>query len=452
MPFDQLHLHPIITRNLGLIGYAEPRPIQAQAIPPILDGRDVIGLAQTGTGKTAAFIAPLAHHLISRRPQPKGKPIDPPTRLRALVLCPTRELAVQVADEAAAITQGSVLRTACAYGKVSLSPQAKAIARGVDMLIATPGRVRELLEAGALSLAYIRHIAIDEADRMLDMGFLPQVRLILQTIPPHPQTLLFTATMPPEVEELASAFLNDPVRIEVGRHSTPVSHVQQHLVPVDDRDKVSLLLHLLAQDRRTGVLVFCRTRRRVGWVGTALERNGIKVGMLHGDRSQAQRQRALDRFANKELQVLVATDVAARGLHIPTVRTVINYDVPHPPEEYVHRIGRAGHGGGFGESFTFLSEDDRLHWRAILDSLGIEVYAEDVPGFTPTVEMRRGKRGRSTTTTAASDRAGVSKRGGKAVAGRKRAFQPKRSKKSRPIKKSQKPGRGVRRLDDRASA
>jgi ATP-dependent RNA helicase RhlE len=456
--FESLGLHPIIVRNLELMGYHSPRAIQAQVIPAILAGRDVIGLAEAGSGKTAAFAVPLAHRLISAKPaQTKGRPINPVSRLRALALCPTRELAQQVADEAGAIMQGSVLRVACAYGKVAISPQAQAIARGVDLLVATPGRVRELLESGALSLAYIKHIVIDEADRMLDMGFLPQVRAILQAIPnvtqsnrdgvvkgSGRQTLLFTATLPREIEELSAQFLNDPARIEIGRHTTPVQHVAQHLLPGSDDDKVAMLLHLIEQKKRRGVMVFCRTRRRVGWVGTALERNGISVGMLHGERSQAQRQRALDRFANDELRVMVATDVAARGLHIPGVKTVVNYDVAMTPEEHVHRIGRAGHGSGAtGEAYTFLTPDDRdrRHWRAILDVTATPIYAEELEGFKPAAPVKR----RSAPARDSGDAEPNRQTENRPAKRRPKTSKQKKptSRKSRPIKPGQKPGKGV---------
>jgi ATP-dependent RNA helicase RhlE len=444
MAFQDFGLHPIITRNLTQIGYLEPRPIQVQSLEPILGGRDVIGLAEAGSGKTAAFIVPIAHHLISiKPPRSKGRRVDPMTRFRAIVLCPTRELARQVADEAAAIVKGSVIRVACAYGKVAITPQAQAMARGVDLLVATPGRLRELQDGGAVALAYVRHVVLDEADRMLDMGFLPQVEQILQAIPSGAgprQTVLFTATMPAEIETLAGQFLHDPLRIEIGRHTTPVAHVRQHLVPVADQDKVPMLLHLIQQAKRRGVLVFCRTKRRVGWVGVALQRHGISAGMIHGDRTQPQRIKALDRFAAGELHVLVATDVAARGLHIPAVQHVVNYDLPLEPQEYVHRIGRAGHGRGSGEAFTFLDEDDRRRWRAILDVTGINVYAESLNGFKPTKDVRRSGRGTrpSTPNDAAIARRPPNKRRIK-----RGAAPGRRSKKSRPIKKGQRPGRGV---------
>lgn len=382
------NLHPLLQRNLRAMGYRTERPVQAQAITPLLDGRDVIALAATGTGKTAAFIAPMAHRLLESPPQRvPGKPVRPETRLRALVLCPTRELAQQVAREAAHICQGTVLRTLCAYGKVGIKPQKDALARGIDLLIATPGRVRELLDAHAMHLSHIRYVAIDEADRMLDMGFLPQVNSILQQVPRPRQISLFTATMPDEVASLAAGMLNDPLKVEVDPHTTPAKHVQQHLLEVHERDKVALVLHLLGHGHDAGVLIFCRTRRRVGWVGTALQRHGIACGMIHGDRSQAQRQRALDRFTDGDLRVVVATDVAARGLHIPATRTVINYDLPIAAEEYVHRIGRAGHGGGFGEAFTLLAPYERDVWKNHSNVVGIRLSPEQVHGFTPSVPL-----------------------------------------------------------------
>jgi ATP-dependent RNA helicase RhlE len=424
MGFESFQLHRLLIRNLGEMGYGSALPIQAQALEPILSGRDLIGLAQTGMGKTAAFIVPIAHVLLTNLPARRGsKPVDPAARLRAVVLCPTRELAQQVAREAARIVQGTVLRVACAYGKVAIAPQVKVIARGIDLLVATPGRARELLDVGAMSLACVTHVVIDEADRMMDMGFRPQVEHILAAIPSKPQTLLFTATMPPEVEAVARTHLVEPVRVEVGRHTTPVEHVQQHLIPVPHKQKVPFLLKLIEEGSRSGVLVFCNTKRRVGWVGTALQHHGISVGMIHGSRSQAQRQNALDRFASGDVRVLVATDVAARGLHVPTVKTVVNYDVPLQPQEYVHRIGRAAHGGGFGEAFTLLDSSDRVRWRAILDVTKADVFAEDRFGFGP----------RKTVSGTVSGRAGE----------RRRDKRTRRSKKNRPIKKGQKPGRGV---------
>lgn len=437
MSFKSLNLHPLLVRNLQDMGYRRPRPIQAHAIGPLLAGSDVVGLAKTGTGKTAAFITPLAHHLLENPPKrTPGKPVPPMSRLRALVLCPTRELAQQVADEASRICQGTVLHVACAYGKVGIRKQSDAIAKGVDMLIATPGRVRELIDANVLSLDYVRYVAIDEADRMMDMGFLPQVSAILEQVRLPRQIACFTATMPAEVQTLAMRFLVEPVHVEVDPHTTPVDHVRQHLLEVHERDKVPLLLHLLRSGHDKGVLVFCNTRRRVGWAGTALQRHGIACGMIHGDRSQAQRQRALDRFAKGELHVVVATDVAARGLHIPSARIVINYDPPLAAEEYVHRIGRAAHGGGsVGRAFTFLAQQDREKWKAISKTIGTRLTPEVAEGFEPTVPVAKKVKKKPVESSAAPERKS-----------RKKDDTPKRKKQSRPIKKGQKPGGGVKRL------
>ncbi len=444
MSFADLKLDALLVRNLKDVGYNQPRPIQAQAIGPILDGRDVIGLAKTGMGKTAAFITPIAHHLLSQPPQrTAGRPVKPMSRLRALVLCPTRELAQQVAHEATRICQGTVLQTTCAYGKVGMRAQAEAIARGVDMLIATPGRVRELLDAHVLELHYVRHVAIDEADRMLDLGFLPQISSILDQVPQPRQVVCFTATMPKEVQQLAMRFLSDPVHIEVDPHTTPVEHVRQHLCEVHQRDKVSLLLHLLRNGHNRGVLVFCRTRRRVGWTGTALQRHGISSSMIHGDRTQAARQRALDRFAAGDIDVLVATDVAARGLHIPAVRTVVNYDVPLAAEEYVHRIGRAGHGGGFGEAYTFVTQQDRERWKTISTAVGVRLTPETPPGFEPTVQAARRKTAPSKSPASSQKKSQIAKSAQRKQGGK--GLRPSRKKQSRPIKKGEKPGSGVRR-------
>lgn len=412
MPFPDLPLDPVLIRRLGQIGYHEPTPIQAQAIPVALEGRDLVALAPTGTGKTAAYLAPVAHHLLAaarERSKPvsggvrrKGRGRRPPRPTRrahlgvqALILCPTRELAEQVAREASSITRGTILRIACAYGGVSINPQAEQIASGADMVIATPGRVRDLLEHGHLTLAAVSRVVLDEADRMLDMGFLPQVEAILDRVPSPRQMLLFSATMPGPVAALAERFMSHPVRVQVTEQPRPAAHVMQRLVFVEDDDKTPLLLHLLQDRSRTGVLVFARTRRRVGWVATALHRNGITVAALHGDRSQAQRQRALADFAGGKVRVLVATDVAARGLHVESVHIVVNYDLPNDPEEYIHRVGRAGHGGQLvsadharGEAWTLVSQDERSAWRNIVNALELSIDAESVPGGAPAPSPR----------------------------------------------------------------
>ncbi|TVQ56585.1 MAG: DEAD/DEAH box helicase [Phycisphaerales bacterium] len=453
--FSDLDLHPILARNVGQMRFQQPRPIQAEAIPPLRDGRDVLGLAPTGTGKTAAFLLPVMHQLLSRPPetdQPGRRP-DPQTRLRALVLGPTRELVQQIVAEARRLGGGSLLRMTCAYGKVGLKPQAERIARGIDLLIATPGRVRELLEAEALSLASIRHVVIDEADRMFDFGFLPQIEKILDRIPTPRQIALFTATMPREIERLTQLTMRDPVRIEIERHTTPVSHVRQRLIEIDERAKVSLLMHLLEHDLQDGILIFCRTRRRVGWVATALARHGFSVGSVHGDRTQPQRERALHRFTEGDHRILVATDVAARGLHIETARTVINYDLPPNAEEFVHRIGRAAHGGGVGEAITFLTPFEQESWRGIrrgakLYDLEPEVIAGFEPPATETMKRDRGlkpgTRGKRSTVPEAEFFEPAPSKGGRGAGRSGKRMRAGRRKSRQPIPKGEKPGGGVR--------
>ncbi len=422
------------------MGYRSPRPIQGQAAGPILAGRDFIGLAQTGRGKTAAFMAPLATQLL-----PINRMLGTMDRLRTLIICPTRELAVQIAEEGSRIMAGTGLRLDCVYGKVAIGPQAKRLAGGVDILVGTPGRLRDLVTSEAVSLGAVRCVVLDEADRMLDMGFRPQVDRLLSAIPRGRQTLLFTATMPKAVEDLARTYLNDPERVEVDPDSTPVAHVQTHLIEVADRDKVPLVLHLLEHGHEGGVLVFCATRRRVGWVGAALRRKGIRTEMLHGDRSHTQRATALAQFADGEVAVLVATDVASRGLHIDRVRTVINYDIPPAGEDYVHRVGRAAHGGGKGDAFTLLSHYDLAAWERVVDSISEVLVAEDVSGFERTVPAFRN---RPQDKTGGADGARI-RRGEKRQYTKRyrpgKSMDGGRSRRSKPIKPGQKPGGGVRR-------
>ncbi len=394
MRFDQLTDDHRLLRTLEAMGFSEARPIQALALPAGLAGRDVVALAPTGTGKTIAFGLPLAQRLLRNPPAGSGKRrVDPRTRLRALVVCPTRELAAQVEEELARLVKGLVLRTLVVTGKSAITPQKEALAKGVDILVGTPGRLRELLEADAMTLAFVEQVVIDEADRMLDLGFLPQVRWLLERTAASPQRMLFTATLPREVEKLVDEFLTDPERVEVGIRNAAAPHLTHRLFRVPEASKVPMLLSLLGQ-APAGVLVFSRTRRRVGWVGEALRRNGLKVGMLHGDRTPRQRTAALEGFSAGRLGVLVATDVAARGLHVPGIRLVVNYDLPLAPEEWVHRVGRAAHGGGVGGSISFRGEDEAERWRAIAKLAGLALDAEPTPPelivpTPPRLERRR---------------------------------------------------------------
>lgn len=380
MRFSELPVDDRLLRTLEAMGYREARPIQAATIPAAIGGGHVLALAPTGTGKTVAYGVPLAARLLADRPPRGGRGLDPKRRLRALVLCPTRELAMQVGEELSNLVRGLVLRVAVATGKAAIRPQREAIAAGVDILVGTPGRVRELLEGDAMSLAFLQQVVVDEADRMLDFGFLPQVRWILERTAAEPQRMLFSATLPRGVERLAEEFLPGAARIELGDRNAAAPHLAHRLIDTADAAKVPLLLSLI--EGRRGVMVFVRTRRRAGWVGEALRRHGMAVGVLHGDRTPAQRRGALEGFLAGRLAVLVATDVAARGLHLPEVGLVVNYDLPLLPEEWVHRVGRAGHGGGAGESISLRTPEESRRWNAIAAIAGVEIAAERPAGST----------------------------------------------------------------------
>ena len=379
--FNDFALNPIVVSGLDRMGIHTPTPIQKATLEASLQGRDIVGLAPTGTGKTLAYTIPLAQRLLDDPPpRVKGKPVDPSRRIRTLVLCPVRELAQQVAEEGRSLFRGSVLRSKAVFGKSALRPQRDALESGVDMLVGTPGRLRELIDCGALSLAHVRQVVVDEADRMLDMGFLPQVRHLLERIPDQRQMLFFSATMPKPIASLASDFLDVPFRAEIGAN-TAVGHIGQYSMHVPDSVKVPIVLSLVKDQELRGVVVFSRTRRRAGWIATALRRNGLSIGLVHGNRSQAQRQRAIERFSSGELPVLVATDVAARGLHITAIETVINYDLPVSTEEYVHRVGRAAHGGGIGNAFSLVSPREEDHWLRFRSVAGTKVGRIDPPPY-----------------------------------------------------------------------
>lgn len=488
--FEKLELNPIVLRGLVRLGYDRPTPIQEATIPAALKGRDVVGLAPTGTGKTLAYTIPLAHRLLGEPPPTrKGRPVDPTKRLRTLVLCPVRELAQQVAEEARTLVKGSVLKTRAVYGKAALKPQRDAIAQGVDFLVGTPGRLRELIDCGALSLAHIRTVVVDEGDRMLDMGFLPQVRHLLARVPAERQMMFFSATMPDPIARLADDFLHLPFRAEIGAN-TVVEHIGQFSMHVPDAVKVALLLALIKDADRRGVIIFVRTRRRAGWVATALRRNQLQIGIVHGNRSQAQRQRAIEQFSSGEIPVLVATDVAARGLHIPAIRTVINYDLPTTVEEYVHRVGRAGHGGGFGEAYTLVSPREEAQWPRFSSVAGTTVKKVKPPDFSEymrTSDLERISRTRDGSKAlaqlklkSASSSSGTSRKSGRKQAGKKaggkgghassagsrkrrtekkshetkpkfgaRGNAARRESKRRPIARGEKPGSGVRSVNRR---
>jgi ATP-dependent RNA helicase RhlE len=368
--FEQLGLAPELIDAIRDAGYREPTPIQAQAIPLALKGRDLIGLAQTGTGKTAAFTLPIVQRLLGG-----------PRRLRALILTPTRELAAQVRESFEKYGRHSGLRVAEIFGGVALGPQETALRRGVDVVVATPGRLIDHLERQNLVFDDLEVLVLDEADRMLDMGFAPQINQIVRDVPPYRQTLLFSATMPPEVEALARKYLRKPLVVQVGLRTQAVDTVAHAVYPVPRERKSALLAELLKRPEMDSVLVFTRTKHGADRLVRHLERAGIEASAMHADKSQSQRMQALEEFREGKIRVLVATDIAQRGLDIAGISHVINYDVPQKPEDYVHRIGRTGRAAATGDAFTFMSPDEIGMVRTIERVLGTPIPRISVPGY-----------------------------------------------------------------------
>ena len=360
--FSELGLADPIQRALNSRNHVIPTPIQARAIPQLLKGRDVLGIAQTGTGKTAAFALPILQQL-SQNNRDKGSrdPRDP----RALILAPTRELAIQIGEEFRAYGQHLRVRHAVVYGGVSQRPQVAALSRGVDVLVATPGRLLDLMGQRRLQLDAVEFLVLDEADRMLDMGFVRDVRKIISAVPERRQSLLFSATMPGEVARLSSEILVDPLRVEVTPQATPVERIDQRIYHVDAAAKAALLVNILDDPALSRVLVFARTKHRANRVAEKLSKNGIAVDAIHGNKSQGARQRALKRFRAGEARVLVATDVAARGIDVDGVTHVINFELPNEPESYVHRIGRTARAGADGVALSFCDRAERSYLRDI---------------------------------------------------------------------------------------
>jgi ATP-dependent RNA helicase RhlE len=356
MSFDALHLHPSLRRAIDALGYTMPTPVQASAIPPARDGHDVLACAATGTGKTAAFLLPILHRLL---PGPRGV-------TRALVLAPTRELAAQIDEQRRALGRDTDLRGAAIFGGVGMEPQQAALRRGVEILVATPGRLLDHMRQPYARLAGVEIVVLDEADRMLDMGFLPDVRRILRALgPARRQTMLFSATLPPDIVALAGDLLHEPARIDVERPAAPAVGVRHSAYPVAREGKIPLLLDLLRQPEVHNVLAFTRTKHRADRVAHALTRGGVAADRIHGDRSQAQRERALAAFKSGRLRVLVATDIAARGIDVTGLSHVVNFDVPDAPESYIHRVGRTGRAQAVGDAVTFVSPEEEQDFRSI---------------------------------------------------------------------------------------
>ena len=369
--FTGLGLIEPLTRAVQAQGYTTPTPIQAKAIPELLDDADLLGIAQTGSGKTAAFLLPILHHLArdGGKPSPKGT--------LALILAPTRELALQIGDSVTAYAKHLRLRHTVILGGVNQNPQVKALARGVDILVATPGRLLDLQQQGHVHLNDVAHLVLDEADRMLDMGFIKDVRKIVRAVPDDRQTLLFSATMPKEIARLAADILYEPVQIDVAPKTVTADKVEQRIIHVPAAKKGTLLTELLADEALQRVIVFTRTKHRANRVAKQLGQAGVEAAAIHGNKSQAARQRALDGFKSNAIRVLVATDIAARGIDVDGVTHVINFELPNEPESYVHRIGRTARAGADGMAVSFCDPAERDHLKGIERLIGRRIAVEE---------------------------------------------------------------------------
>jgi len=368
MLFEDLSLSKSIQKAVFEEGYTEPTPIQEQSIPLVLAGRDLIGCAQTGTGKTAAFAIPIIHQL--HRIVGSSKKAK---EIRALIVTPTRELAVQIGQSFDTYGKYTNLVQLTIFGGVSQTPQVEALRKGVDVLVATPGRLLDLHKQGFINLDSLHTLVLDEADQMLDMGFINDVKKIVKLTPKNRQTLLFSATMPIAIRELAEMFLQDPAKVEVSPVSSTAESVEQRVYFVEKGEKRNLLYHLIKNENLSDVLVFSRTKHGADNVVKALRKKDIAAEAIHGDKSQNARQRVLDAFKNKEVGVLVATDIAARGIDIDQLPFVINFDLPNIPETYVHRIGRTGRAGNEGVAISFCGKDEHQYWKDIQKLIQVDV-------------------------------------------------------------------------------
>jgi ATP-dependent RNA helicase RhlE len=371
MPFTALKLHPDLLRGIRELGFTRPTPIQADAIPPALTGRDVLACAQTGSGKTAAFLLPILHRLMAKS---RGT-------TRALILTPTRELAAQIHEDFTALSVHTPLTGAAVYGGVGMGPQEHAFRSHVDVIVATPGRLLDHFRQPYAKLAGLEHLVLDEADRMLDMGFLPDIRRVLRHLPPRRQTLFFSATIPPPIAELAREMLKDPVMISIERQSKPAVGITQAVYPVSQDLKPLLLTELLKRDLVREALVFTRTKHRANRLADHLVRAGVRAERIHGNRSQPQRTEALAGFKSGKYRVLVATDIAARGIDVEALSHVVNFDVPAAAEDYIHRVGRTGRAELTGDAFTFVSREEEGDLRAIERAIGRTLPRVTLPDF-----------------------------------------------------------------------
>jgi ATP-dependent RNA helicase RhlE len=386
--FTTLNLDRDLLKGLKELGFARPTPVQADAIPPALAGKDVLACAATGSGKTAAFLLPILHRLIAK---PRGV-------TRALVITPTRELAAQIVEDLNDLATHTPVTAAAVIGGVAMGPQEHAFRSGVDVIVATPGRLLDHLRLPYAKLDKIEHLVLDEADRMLDMGFLPDIRRLLRHLPSRRQTLFFSATMPPPIATLAREMLRDPVAINLERAAAPAVGITQAVYPVPQELKAPLLVTLLKRGEMKEALVFTRTKHRANRLAEHLVRAGINAERIHGNRSQAQRTAALAAFKDGKLRVLVATDIAARGIDVEALGHVVNFDVPPAPEDYIHRVGRTGRAEMTGEAFTFVSPEEEDELRGIERAIGRRLPRVTVPDFdyrarpSGQLEVPRGER------------------------------------------------------------
>jgi ATP-dependent RNA helicase RhlE len=378
MSFNKFNFHPHVAAGARAAGYFAPTPIQEQAIPSVMSGRDVMGLAQTGTGKTAVFAVPILHRLMSGG---RGK-------VRALIIAPTRELAEQINEAVNTLGRKTGIRSISIYGGVGINPQLQKLKKGVEIVVACPGRLLDHIDRRTINLSGLEILVIDEADQMFDMGFMPSIRQIIKHVPRKRQTLLFSATMPDEIKKLARELLHDPVTFKVGKTAPPVM-ISHALYPVEQHLKTAMLLELLHRTDTKSVLVFTRTKHRAKRLGEQLVKAGFRTASLQGNLSQNKRQAAMEGFRDGTYQILVATDIAARGIDVNRISHVINYDISDTPEAYIHRIGRTGRAEKSGDAFTLVTKDDTATVRAIEKILGSPLKRNKIEGFDYTMPAPR---------------------------------------------------------------
>jgi ATP-dependent RNA helicase RhlE len=411
--FAALNLHPTLLRGVEDLGFVRPTPIQEKAIPQALTGRDLLACAATGSGKTAAFLLPILHQLMDK---PRGT-------TRALVLAPTRELALQILADAHALAPHTGIRAAAVHGGVGMGPQEKAFRTGADFIIATPGRLLDHFQYRYAALSGLEFLVLDEADRMLDMGFMPDIKRILKHIPTPKQTLFFSATMPPAIEKLTAQILRKPIKIALQRKAAPAKGVTQALYPVPASLKGALLTELFLKGQIQEALVFTRTKHRADRLAKVLNRHGILADRIHGNRSQAQRTKALAGFKAGTFRVLVATDIAARGIDVEALGHVVNFDVPAVPEDYIHRVGRTARADALGEAFTLVTPEDEGQIHRIEKAVGSKIKRVRLEGFEygataeAPLEVPRGERIKAIRATRAKARENAAKKAAKKKVG-----------------------------------